>query len=212
MQLFSFNKKKRENAKNDYNELKSRAKKTKHFLKWDFKDKVKFVKESDVTDVNPAKHNKLKDMLTLASTIILTISLVGFVLGFIHFGVVNGNSMNDTLHNGNSIFMVSQFNISRDEIVVIDTSSNSQFQCEDIIKRVIGLPGDTIEIKHNIIYINGEKYNDHYAKGSTQDLPETTLADDEVFVLGDNREHSKDSLDVGAFKVKDVKWKVVKSW
>ena len=71
------------------------------------------------------------------------------------------------------------------------------------IKRVIGLPGETVEIKDNTIYINGEELKEYYgyydSEKKMDDYAAYTLRTDEYFVLGDNREHSVDSRsgDVG---------------
>jgi signal peptidase I len=73
----------------------------------------------------------------------------------------------------------------------------AQPENEDFIKRVIGLPGETIEIKENVVYIEGQPLDEPYlteeAKSSNGDLEPTTVPDGEVFVMGDNRGNSADS-------------------
>jgi signal peptidase I len=73
----------------------------------------------------------------------------------------------------------------------------AQPENEDFIKRVIGLPGETIEIKDNVVYIEGEPLDEPYlteeARSSNGDLEPTTVPDGEVFVMGDNRGNSADS-------------------
>ena len=73
----------------------------------------------------------------------------------------------------------------------------AQPENEDFIKRVIGLPGETIEIKENVVYIEGEPLDEPYlteeARSSNGDLEPTTVPDGEVFVMGDNRGNSADS-------------------
>jgi len=73
----------------------------------------------------------------------------------------------------------------------------AQPENEDFIKRVIGLPGETIEIKENVVYIEGEPLDEPYlteeARSSNGDLELTTVPDGEVFVMGDNRGNSADS-------------------
>lgn len=70
----------------------------------------------------------------------------------------------------------------------------------DYIKRIIGLPGETIEIKDNAIYINGSKLDEPYLPVDIETLPGTftrdrtvNLGEQEYFVVGDNRMHSSDS-------------------
>jgi signal peptidase I len=65
---------------------------------------------------------------------------------------------------------------------------------EEFIKRIIGLPGDTVEIVHGVIYINGTKLDEPYVKNSfSYSLAEETIPVDNYFVLGDNRDVSNDS-------------------
>jgi signal peptidase I len=73
----------------------------------------------------------------------------------------------------------------------------AQPENEDFIKRVIALPGETIEIRHDVVYIDGEPLDEPYltqaAKDATGDYPLHTVPDDALFVMGDNRGNSLDS-------------------
>ena len=73
----------------------------------------------------------------------------------------------------------------------------AQPENEDFIKRVIALPGETIEIRHDVVYIDGEPLDEPYltqaAKDATGDYPLHTVPDDALFVMGDNRGNSADS-------------------
>jgi signal peptidase I len=68
---------------------------------------------------------------------------------------------------------------------------------EDFIKRVIGLPGETIEIRDNVVYIDGEPLDEPYltdaARQSNGDFPETRIPAGHLFMMGDNRGNSADS-------------------
>ena len=73
----------------------------------------------------------------------------------------------------------------------------AQPENEDFIKRVIALPGETIEIRHDVVYINGKPLDEPYltqaARDSTGDYPLRTVPNDALFVMGDNRGNSADS-------------------
>ena len=118
---------------------------------------------------------------------------------------VDGSSMRQTLEDGNILLLYKMAKINRYDIVVLD----EEYDNEIIIKRIIGLPGETVEIKNNKIYINDKKIEDEYAYGDTGDYEKITLADDEYFILGDNRLISKDSRYFGPIKESDLMGKVV---
>ena len=87
--------------------------------------------------------------------------------------------------------------IERFDIVVIDEGN------EYIIKRVIGLPGETVEYRDNKLYINDKLVKDNYGNGKTDDFKEK-VSKNSYFVLGDNRTNSMDSRVFGAFKKKKI--------
>lgn len=77
---------------------------------------------------------------------------------------------------------------------------------DNTIRRVIGLPGDKIEIRDGDVYRNDELLKEDYIKGKTEgSMKPKIIGKDEVFVLGDNREHSLDSRDVGPLKMKLIR-------
>ncbi len=117
--------------------------------------------------------------------------------------VVSGESMEDTLHNGESLLvnkMAYRFHDPERYDIIVFYPKGRDVD-EYYVKRIYGLPGETIYIKDNSIYINGEKIDDPYAKDAmddseielgTEDNP-YTLGDDEYYVLGDHRSVSLDS-------------------
>jgi len=130
------------------------------------------------------------------SYILIIISVV-LIRSFIVTPIkVSGSSMVKTLEDGEIMLLYKLADIKREDIVVVDKSVEGNL----IIKRVIGMPGDTISCKDSIIYINDEVYDDNHAYGITTDFAKLTLGDDEYFVLGDNRKISKDSRVFGPIK------------
>jgi signal peptidase I len=63
----------------------------------------------------------------------------------------------------------------------------------DFIKRVIGLPGDTVEITRGVVFVNGQRLDEPYAQRDDRTFPKETVPDGMLYVLGDNRAHSGDS-------------------
>lgn len=93
--------------------------------------------------------------------------------------------------------------LKRFDIVVI------KYNNEKIIKRVIGLPGDYIEYKDNILYVNGKEIKEEYKRDITnnfslKDLGYEKIPENKYLVLGDNRNISKDSRIIGLIDKEDI--------
>lgn len=139
--------------------------------------------------------------------IIIVIVVVLFRTFIMTPAVVDGLSMYDTL-NDHDIVIINKIvmktnNINRFDIVVLKNNTDG----DKIIKRVIGLPGEKIEYKDNKLYINGEEIEDNFKTNETTDFTAETK-ENEYFVLGDNRELSKDSRYLGNFKKENIIGKV----
>ncbi|HEX2729654.1 MAG TPA: signal peptidase I [Rubrobacteraceae bacterium] len=148
--------------------------------------------------------------------------LVAFVLvfGFIRPFVmmaysIPSVSMVPTLEVGDRV-LVNKFvyrftEPERRDIVIFDAVANGE--PETLIKRVVGLPGDEIEIRRGILYLNGERQKEPYVanKPCVRSLPKTcsfgpvTVPQDHVFVMGDNRANSEDSRFIGPVPRQDIR-------
>lgn len=133
---------------------------------------------------------------------IIIIVVVVFIRSFIVTPVrVKGTSMYPTLA-GEEIMLLNKLgNIDRFDIVVIELEEED----DELIKRVVALPGETIEIKNNAIYINDKKLDDPYGLGETYSIDKVTLGEDEYYCLGDNRIISLDSRVFGKIKRNEIK-------
>lgn len=115
--------------------------------------------------------------------------------------MVRGESMVPTL-SGNEIMLLKKYDTDyeRFDIVVV----NKSVEGDNLIKRVIATPGETIEYHNGKLYINDEVIDDSYAFGDTGDFKKITLAEDEYFLMGDNRGISLDSRILGIIKKEEI--------
>ena len=118
---------------------------------------------------------------------------------------VDGDSMKETLNDNDILLLYKLGSIKRFDIVVLDEAYDN----EKIIKRVIGMPGETVSIKNDKIYINGKIIDNSFAYGTTSDVDKIELGEDEYFILGDNRLISKDSRYFGPVTKGEIIGKVV---
>lgn len=123
---------------------------------------------------------------------------------------VDGASMEPTLVSGEYV-IVNRLsyrlgNPRQGDIIVFHYPVNPQ---EEFIKRVIGLPGDQIEVKNGSVYVNGQILEENYLNARTNYLGTWTVPEGNLFVLGDNRNNSSDSHDWGTVPMEYVVGKAV---
>lgn len=149
-------------------------------------------------------------------TALLVIILYTGLNLFIPRYIVEGHSMEPTFYNHERI-VVSRLHYiigdpQRGDVVVLDLDNRI-----DLLKRIVALPGETVTMDEGQIYINGVALDEPYVAElcqtySCQDR-KWVLGEDEYFVLGDNRNHSRDSHDFGPIKRSQIIGKVLmKYW
>ena len=147
--------------------------------------------------------DKVKKSIKEIFPYIIIIMIVLFVKKFVFTPViVNGPSMMDTLHDGDVMILdkigMRLNGIDRFDIVVIQINNTK------IIKRVIGLPGETIEYRDNKLYINDKELKDSYGSEITYDFEKVKIPENSYYVLGDNRTDSVDSRIIGVVSKDDI--------
>ena len=160
-------------------------------------DEMGSVFDESVVEQQKSPLRSLVSVLLYMGVILLV--TVGFIRFVGQRTIVIGNSMYPTLHEGESLMVDKLFyrlsGFKRFDIVVFLHDGAEE---EYYIKRVIGLPGETVQIIDSVIYINGEPLEDPYRREPEIREPglaaePITLGADEYFCMGDNRNHSTDS-------------------
>lgn len=161
--------------------------------------------ETYTQDVNEVKEPKKKrKLLSIVMELLFYVVLI-YVCAIIvpnhviQRTIVDGPSMENTLHDGENVlvekFLFKYKGLERFDVVVFYPYGRGH--TDYYVKRVIGLPGETVQIIGSDIYINSKLLEENYGKNEITNAgiakDPITLSDDEIFVLGDNREVSLDS-------------------
>lgn len=146
-------------------------------------------------------------LIDLVEVIGTALVLTFVILIFIQPSIVEGCSMFPTLHDNDKLLLWKLGSIDRNDIVVFDSHD---LENNKYVKRVIGIAGDEITIQDSIITVNGTTLDETYInEPSFNGDVSLTVPEDEIFVLGDNRNHSNDSRAFGTVKLDDVDGKMI---
>ena len=138
----------------------------------------------------------LKEIISYVLIIVAVVLIRTFIVTPVR---VEGPSMEDTTYDG-EILILKKYDksIERFDIVVFDYSG------EKLIKRVIGVPGDSIKVISGNLYINNDLIEEDYLGSSTEDFNYNNIEEGTYFVMGDNREQSYDSRNIGPINKEDI--------
>ena len=150
--------------------------------------------------MKPVKKSKAREALEWLLTILGAVAIAFAVRGLLFEPIrVDGHSMDNTLSDGEVMLVTKPEYIfgepQRFDVVICHYPGRGN---TNFVKRIVGIPGDTVEVRDGYLYVNGERYEEPYV----DHRPDYTMAPMQVpegqfFVLGDNRANSNDSHLVG---------------
>lgn len=173
--------------------------------------------------INKKKQKKPHPILSEIISWIWSIIVACVLMAILYFFIgrpftVSGQSMYPTLHNGDHMIMSKLGGINRFDVVILKAPDEDK----EYIKRVIGMPGDTVEVKSGVLYINGKVVEQPFI--NSDNSKKTVFIDDftlkeltgvdkvpegRYFVMGDNRGVSKDSRMIGFIDASAIEGKAV---
>lgn len=150
-------------------------------------------------------------LLKISECFVLTLIAVILIFSFV-IGVspVSGSSMSPTVEDGRAaVYFRLSKGYRHGDIVSVQMPSG-----EYLIKRVIAVGGDTVDIREGIVFVNGKKENSSYVNGNTEPdsaavIYPLTLSDGQYFVMGDNRTVSVDSRNFGPVVISQTRGKIL---
>ncbi|MGE7780954.1 signal peptidase I [Peribacillus sp. NPDC097264] len=155
-----------------------------------------------------------KELFSWVKSVLIALIVVFICRQFLFVPVtVKGESMEPTYENNDRIVVTKFGNIEHFDMVVFHAPDAEK----DYIKRVIGLAGDSVEMKDDVLYINGKQYKEPYVESKKEEIQsdenltenfDVKVPKGTLFVMGDNRRHSWDSRRFGVIREDSLVGKV----
>ena len=143
----------------------------------------------------------MKEAIGWVMDIVIAIIIAAIILFFFKPIIIQQESMQPTFYSNDYVVVSKQSysifgDIERGDVIVFRSSLlDENGDQKSLIKRVIGLPGDTIEIKNGYVILNGVTIQEDYLaeQGVSGEMEQITVDEGKIFVMGDNRAVSQDS-------------------
>lgn len=151
----------------------------------------------------------------ILETLVLALTLAFLIRTFVFESFqVQGTSMLPTLQNGERVLVNKViYDIERPQTGQIVVFQSPVVPSQDWIKRVIGVPGDTVSVRNNVVYINGKPYPEPFLRyRQSINVPPTYVPPGYLWVEGDNRPKSFDSRMFGLLPIKDLRGQAFLIW
>ena len=161
----------------------------------------------------------MKNLPEWIRDIVIAVIIAAIILAFFKPIIVQQESMQPNFYSGDYLITSRQAyrlfgQPERGDVIVFKSHLyDEKGKQKNLIKRIIGLPGDTVEIKNGDVYINGELLQEEYVaeQGLSGEMEAVTVPEGRLFVMGDNRRVSQDSRspEVGTIEMDSIVGKVV---
>ena len=180
----------------------------------DFRSETTETLPIDEEDLSTGSRTRrfLRDVLETLVLAVLLFIVINAVSARIR---VDGSSMVPSLHNGQFVmvnrlaYQLGNFStgeIQHGDVVVFHYPRDPE---QEYIKRIIGVPGDTVELTGGHVYVNGYQLDEPYIAADARNEGEWQVSEGHIFVLGDNRNNSQDSRNFGGVSLENVVGKAI---